>query len=117
MRYSCKFRPILPGGDIQKDFLQIRIREAQRNALRFHWVESLESKKIKVLRFTRLVSGLTQSPFILEGTLKSHFENYRQEFEETVNRIEEDMYIDDLVTGENTVYEVRNVKKESVVLF
>ena len=117
MRYSCKFRPILPGGDIQKDFLQIRIREAQRNVLRFHWVESLESKKIKVLRFTRLVFGLTQSRFILEGTMKRHFENYRQEFEETVNRIEEDMYIDDLVTGENTVDDVRSVKKESVVLF
>ena len=49
--------------------------------------------------------------------MKSHFENYRQEFEQTVNRIEEDMHIDDLVTGENTVDEVTSVKKESVVLF
>ena len=75
-------------GDIQKVFVQVRIREAGTNAIRFHWIESLEFKKIKVLRFTKLSFGLIQSPFILEGTLKSHFENFRREFEEeTINKI------------------------------
>ena len=37
--------------------------------------------------------------------------------EETVNRIEKGKYVDDLVTGENTLDELRNVKKESVVQF
>ena len=68
---KSRFRPISLCGDIEKAFLQIRIRESERDVLRFHWVNSLESKNIEILRFTRLVFGLTQSPFILEGTLKS----------------------------------------------
>lgn len=64
-----------------------------------------------------MIFGLTQSPYILEGTLKRHFENYRHDFEESINRNEKDMYVDDLVTGKNTVDEVRNVKKDSVELF
>ena len=34
-----------------------------------------------------------------------------------MNRLEKDKYLDDLVNGENTLDELRNVKKESVVLF
>ena len=101
--------------DIQKAFLQIRIREAERNTLRFHWVKSLESDKIKVLRFPSLVFVLAQSPFILEGTLQIHFENYWHEFEETVNKIKK--HIDDLVSRENTLDKVKNVTRESVELF
>ena len=62
---------ILLCGDIEKAFLQIRIRESERDVLRFHWVKN--SNIIKINRFTRVVFGLTQSPFILEGTLKEHF--------------------------------------------
>lgn len=54
------------------------------------------------MRFTRLVFGLTQSPFPLEETLKSHFENYRHKNEQTIKIIENDIYSDDLVTGRGT---------------
>ena len=64
----------------------------------FTGFNSLESKNIEILRFIRLVFGLTQSPFILEGTLKKHFENYRKTFKKLIKIIENDMYVDDLVT-------------------
>ena len=70
-----RFRPILLSGDIEKAFLQIRIRVPQRDALTFHWVSNLDLYRIEVNRFSRLVFGLTQSPFILESTLKEHFNN------------------------------------------
>ena len=97
--------------------MQIRIQESERNVLRFHWVDSLESKIIEILRFTRLVFGLTQSPFILEGTLKKYFENYRDSFEKLIRIIENDMYVDDLVTGGNNLEEVKEIKQNSVQLF
>ena len=112
-----RFRPILLCGDIAKAFLQIRIREHERDVLRFHWVESLESKIIKVFRFARLVFGLTQSPFILEGTLEKHFENYRDSFEKVISIIENDMYVDDLVTGGINLEEVKEIKQKSIQLF
>ena len=97
-----RFRPILLCANI-KAFSQIPIRESERNVLCFHWVGSLESKIIKILRFTRLVFGLTQSPFILEGTLKKHFENYRDSFKKLIKIIENDIYVDDLVNRSNNL--------------
>ena len=54
---------------------------------------------IKIYRFTRLVFGLSQSPFILEGIIKIHFENYIEMFRELIERVKDDMYVDDLVIG------------------
>ena len=75
-----RMRPIILCGDIQKAFWQIRIRELQRNSLRFHWIKNLDPNIVEINRFTRLVFGLTLSPFILEGTLKQHFQNYMNEY-------------------------------------
>ena len=72
-----RLRPVLLCGDIEKASLQIRIRENNRNTLHFHWIQNRDPTNIEILRFTRLVFSLTQFPFILEGTLKNHFENYK----------------------------------------
>ena len=88
--------------------MQIRIQESESDILCFRWADSLESKIIEILRFKRLVFGLTQSPFILEGTLKKHFENYRDSFEKLIKIIENDMYVDDLVTGYNNAEEIKD---------
>ena len=97
--------------------MQIRIRESERDVLRLLWVDSLGSKIIEIFRFTRSVFGLTQSPFILEGTLTKHFENYRDSFKKLINIIKNDMYVDDLLTGGNNLEEVKEIKQNSVQLF
>ena len=73
---GTRFRPVVICGDIEKEFLQIRIRENERDCLRVYWNEKATYDIIKIYRFTRLFFGLNQSPFILEGTLKVHLENY-----------------------------------------
>ena len=55
------FHPIVVTGDIKQVFLQVCIREEDRNALRFHWLKDLNSKKVETLRFTRALFGLTSS--------------------------------------------------------
>ena len=97
--------------------MQICIQESESDILCFRWADSLESKIIEILRFKRLVFGLTQSPFILEGTLKKHFENYRDSFEKLIKIIENDMYVDDLVTGYNNAEEIQEIKQKTVQLF
>ena len=111
------FRQILLYVDIDNAFLQIPTSEPERDVLLFHWVDSLETKKIEILRFKKLVFVLTQSPFILKGTLKKHFENYRESFKELIKIIENYMYVDDLVTGCNNLEEVKEIKQNSVQLF
>ena len=95
--------------------MQIHIQESEGDVLRFHRVDSLESKILEILRFIRLVLGLTQSSFILEGTLKKHFENYVDSFEK-LTKIIKNMYVDDLVIGDN-LKEVKEIKQKSVQLF
>ena len=86
-----RFRPTLHCAYMEKTFLQIRIRELQRNILRFHWVSNFDLNRIEANRLTRLVSGLTQSPIILEDTVKEHFINYKQVYHELIKNIRNDM--------------------------
>ena len=104
-------------GDIEKAFLKIRIRENERDCLRIHWSEKANYDIIKIYWFTRFVFGLNQSPFMLEGTLKIHFENYIGMFRELIERVKDDMYVDDLVTGGESASEVDKIKSDSVNLF
>ena len=72
---------------------------------------------MEINRFTRLVFGLIQSPFILEGTLKEHFQYYINEYPTFIEAISEDMYADDFASGSNTIWEVEVIKKKSIELF
>ena len=109
-----RLRPVLLCGNIEKAFIQIQIRENDRDALRFHWIQNRDPTNIEMPRFTRLVFGLTQSPFILQGALKTHFENYKQAYAKIIEVIENDMYVDDLVMGDKSLDEVKIIKEKSI---
>ena len=93
--------------------MQIRIRESQRHVLRFHCVSNLDLNRTEVNRFASLVFGLMQSPFILEGTLKEHCNNYKSEYPELIENIRNHMYLDDLVSGGKILSEVEVMKQKS----
>ena len=63
-----RFKPIALYGDLQKAFLQIRIKD-DPDALKFPWIKGRDPNQIEILQFTRLEFRLVQSPFILGGTL------------------------------------------------
>ena len=79
--------------------------------------KNLHPNIVEINRFTRLVFGLIQSLFILEGTLKQYFQNYMNEHPIVVEKIQKDMYIDDLVSGSINLVEVENLKKKLIELF
>ena len=112
-----RFKPILLCVDIEKVFLQIRIRECERNVSRFHWVNTCDPNRVEINRFTGLMFGLKQSPFILEANLKVHFHNYLTNYPKEIENISDDMYVDDLTSGGNTVGEVEILKQKCEELF
>ena len=65
-------RSILSCGDMKKAFLQIGKQESERDVLRFHLVKNSDLSVIEANRFTRLVSDLTQSPFIFKDTFPAN---------------------------------------------
>ena len=61
--------------------------------------------------------GLTQSPSILEGTLDVHFDNCEQEFREVVEKAKDNKYVNDLVTGRESINDVKKLNSDSIILF
>lgn len=90
--------------DVEKAFLMIAVHDSDRDVLRFIWVDNIEDKepKLKVLRFTRVVFGVSSSPFLLNATIKFHLERYMTSDKDTVQKLLHSTYVDDIITGANT---------------
>ena len=86
-------------------FLNIAISPEHRDYLRFLWINdpSSEDPHIQVLRFTRVVFGLTSSPFILNATLKHHVNQYAYVDPDFVNEFMRSLYVDDFASGSRYV--------------
>ena len=72
-----RFYPVLLTRDIEKAFPQVRIKEQEHDALRFHW-RAPGSDAVDVYRFTRALFGLTCSPFLLGGVLNVYLESWEK---------------------------------------
>ena len=104
-------------GDIRKAFLQVRVREGERDALRFHWLHDLDSTEVQTLRFTRVLFGLAPSLFLLGGVLEQHLNSWNDRLPERVAEILRSLYVDDLISGGPTVNEARDLKRDAITIF
>ena len=82
-------------GDIEKAFLNIAVREGDKDMLRFLWREGDE---ISVYRFRRLPFGLTCSPFILAATITTYIErsSLPKDIKEKILSV---FYVDDMTAS------------------
>lgn len=73
-------------GDIEKAFLNVSVAKEDRDVLRFLWFDDVKKEypEIIVLRFARVVFGVSSSPFLLNATVKHHVERYGEEDPEFV---------------------------------
>ncbi|XP_078368252.1 uncharacterized protein LOC144652094 [Oculina patagonica] len=112
----ARFYPVLLAGDLQKAFLQVRIKEEERDALRFHW-KPRDQSAIETYRFTRALFGLTSSPFLLGGVIQQHLDAWEQREPELVAQIRKSLYVDDLISGASTVPQAQQQKEGSIKMF
>ncbi|KRZ87368.1 hypothetical protein T08_15946 [Trichinella sp. T8] len=72
LRAILRFHRLCVGlqADIEKMYLQIRVREEDRDACRFLWWD--DEWRIRRYRLTRVCFVLTCSPFFKMGTVRSH---------------------------------------------
>ena len=117
MLVRARFHPVLLTGDLKQAFLQVRIHEQDRDALRFHWFKDLQTKTIEVLRFTRALFGLAPSPFLLGGVIQHHLENFRTVYPEIVSEIEKSLYVDDLTSGGEDEIKAKQLKSKATEIF
>ena len=112
-----RLQPVTLTGDLKQAFLQIQIREQDRDVLRFHWLKDRDIEKLETYRFTRVLFGLNQSPFLLGGTLMAHLDECEREYPHEVGVIKASLYVDDLILGADTVQEVEHLKTSASEIF
>ena len=104
--------PVALTADITKAFLQISMKQEDRDVHRF----LLKGKNsIRFMRFLRVPFGNTASPFLLNATIKYHLQKYPHT--EVVNELEEDMYVDNWLSGADSVNEACAKFNESREVF
>ena len=108
--------PVAVTGDLKKAFLQLQIRELDRDALRFHWRQNKHSL-LETLRFTRALFGLTCSPFLLVGVLECHLGAWEPKMPELVAELRKNLYVDDLLSGGVTVKQAQHHKEQAIEIF
>ena len=72
---------------------------------------------IEVLRFTRALFGLVQSPFLLGGTKHQHLEGKKERYTSAVEEIQRSLYVDDVITDGETTEKAHKLKELAVAVF
>ena len=96
--------------DNQKAFHQIGIKEEDRDAFRFLF--NINGKD-EHLRFTRVPFGAEASPFILGATLQHHYNQQPPNYEETVQSLRDNTYVDNLMAVGEDVEGLERFKVEA----
>ena len=81
--------------------------------LHFLWLKNpcnVESDALE-LRFTRLVFGLRHSSAILGSVISHHLDKYQSNHPEIIPSIKKSFYVDDLISGGNTVEQALRMYK------
>ncbi len=101
--------------DIERAFLQIQVDEKDQDVLRFLWFDDAFKPQpgLQILKFTRVVFGVSSSPFLLNATIRHHLTKYTSTHPKLVKRILESIYVDDIVSGAETEEEAFAMYQES----
>ena len=105
--------------DIKQAFLQICLNEEHRDFVLFLWFTDIHAinPEVVILRFARVVFGLTSSPFLLNATIKHHLEKYLHltEFTEIIQKLILNLYVDDSTNTFNRVEDAIQFYKKSKI--
>ena len=79
----------------------------------------METREVEVLRFTRALFGLTPSPFLLAAVIKEHLHTCKetQSRADLVAEIERSLFVNDLISGSESVSQTLQDKKTAIEVF
>ncbi|KAH7712564.1 Pao retrotransposon peptidase family protein [Aphelenchoides avenae] len=113
-----RFPTIIIVSDIGKAFLQMTVKESQRDCLRWFWfkdpfAEPTDDNLVEY-RFNRVPFGLKSSPYLLAGVIKMHLED-----EGTPLALEmlQNCYVDNVLLMADTVDEALEKYRDSKAIF
>ncbi|RUA04970.1 MAG: hypothetical protein DSY43_05555 [Gammaproteobacteria bacterium] len=101
--------------DLRKMFLQIKLARKDQNCHRFVWRES-QDEDPKVYCMSRITFGVVSSPFEAIATVQHHATVNKDEFPRAAKEIKENMYVDDLLSGEEDIEKAYVLHKDLYAL-
>ncbi|XP_071582222.1 uncharacterized protein [Temnothorax nylanderi] len=97
--------------DIEKMYRQISVHPEDRDHQRILWRSAVDLL-VRVLRLTTVTYGLKCSPWVAIRTLLQLAADERSRYPRGAIALEEDRYMDDVVTGEDTIDDAIAVQTE-----
>ena len=114
-----RLKKIVLLADVAKMFYSILIDEKFRDYFRFLW-NSSEDDIPKVYRFRKLLMGAKSSPYLAIATVHHHLNKVAKEEPEKqqlCQLLKESLYVDDLITGVDTIEEAIELRKNVTDIF
>ena len=84
-----------------------------RNATRFLWLQD-STNNLQAYHFCRVPFGVISSPFLLAATINYHL---HQSDLPVAKKIKEDIYVDNVITGVDTLSNAKDLYAEAKSLF
>ncbi|XP_055633964.1 uncharacterized protein LOC129774271 [Toxorhynchites rutilus septentrionalis] len=107
--------PIALVADIDKMYRQVSLHPDDRPLQRIFWrFNSIEP--IKAYELSTITYGLAPSSFLATRTLQQVVENEGSNFPEASRVVKKDVYVDDLISGENTVERTIQLQRDLMEL-
>ncbi|GFR00909.1 integrase catalytic domain-containing protein [Trichonephila clavata] len=104
---------------MKQAFLQILLNEEDRDVTKFLFSNDPfdESQPPSVYRFTKVLFGISSSPFLLSATIKHHLKKYSEKYTDTVNFLNENIYVDDILGSQPLVNQALTITLEAIKIF
>ncbi len=96
--------------DVEKMYRQIKVREEDQEYQYILWRENPQDK-IKEFKLTTVTYGTAAAPFLAVRTLQEIGNIYRKTNENVHDVINNDFYMDDLMTGGHTIQECKKIAR------
>jgi len=97
--------------DIVKMYRQIVVHPEDRDLQRILWRYSTD-KPIQEYRLTTVTYGTSSAPFLATRSLKKLADDNEQKYPRAAQVLNNDFYVDDLLSGTSTIEDALNVQKE-----
>lgn len=95
--------------DVEKMYRQVKMNKEDANYQKIVW-RNHPSEPLRHFRLTTITYGLAPSSFLATRVLKKIADDNQSSFPLAANAINHDVYVDDLMTGANTEYDVAQLK-------
>ena len=106
-------KKIVGTSDIEKMFLQISLREQDRDSHRYLWRDLDLEAAPKVYRMTRVTFGVIASPFLAICTTQEHVQRNKELYPEVCDEILKNTYVDDFAFCRDEVNEARELQQSA----